>query len=294
MSWGALVAVLLWGASFVASKIALAELSPVHLVLLRVSLAAVALNCLLLRGGGGGTKITHLSRRDWGSIGLLVLISVFLHQLMQIVGLQQTTAINGALLITLAPLFMFILSVTFLSERVSWLKVLGFLVALLGSVLVITRGNPRALGASNQTFGGDLLIVLSAVGWALFSMLGKDLLQKQSPLLVVTLIFNLSLPVLAVSTALGRQSFLSALGRMTWRGWGAAVFLAWGCSALAYVLWYRALQSQEMSRVSVLHYLQPLVTTLLGVLLLSESIGWATILGGGMILGGVALVNRRQ
>ena len=293
MSWGAVVAVLFWGASFVASKIALAELSPLHLILLRVSLGTLALDALLLCRGHW-TELGHLTQRDWARIGLLVLISVFAHQLTQMLGLQRTTAINGALLITLAPLFMFILSVMFLSERVSWLKVLGFLAALLGSVLVITRGNPRALGASSQTLVGDLLIVLSAVGWALFSMLGKDLLQKQSPLLVVTLIFNLSLPVLAVSTALGRQSFSSALGRMTWRGRGAAVFLAWGCSALAYVLWYRALQSQEMSRVSVLHYLQPLVTTLLGVLLLSESIGWATILGGGMILGGVALVNRRQ
>jgi drug/metabolite transporter (DMT)-like permease len=71
------------------------------------------------------------------------------------------------------------------------------------------------------------------------------------------------------------------------------LFLAWGCSALAYVLWYEALQRQEMSRVGVLHYLQPVVTTLLGVFLLAESVTWATAVGGGMILSGVALVNRR-
>jgi drug/metabolite transporter (DMT)-like permease len=293
MNWGAVVAVLFWGASFVASKIALAELSPLHLILLRVSLGTLVLDALLLRRDRWA-ELSRLTQRDWVRIGLLVLISVFAHQLAQMLGLQRTTAINGALLITLAPLFMFALSVTFMSERVTWLKALGFLAALLGSALIITRGNLRALSAGSQTLVGDLLIVLSAVGWALFSTLGRDLLQERSPLLVVTLVFNLSLPVLAVSTALGRQGFFAALGGMTWRGWGATFFLAWGCSALAYVLWYQALQSQEMSRVGVLHYLQPLVTMLLGVLLLRESVGWATILGGGMILGGVALVNRRQ
>ena len=291
MSWDALVAVLLWGASFVASKIALAELSPVHLVLLRVSLGAVALNCLLLRGDGV-TKITHLSRRDWGSIGLLVLTSVFLHQLMQIVGLQQTTAINGALLITLAPLFMFTLSAVFFGEPVTPSKVAGFLLAILGSTLVITRGNLETLKTSGHPLVGDLLIVVSAAGWALYSTLGKDLLRRQSPLPVVTMIFNLSVPVMAALAALSGQDLLSALSRMTWRGWGAVAFLSWGCSALAYALWYRALQRQDMSRVSVLHYLQPLVATLLGILVLSESIVWATIVGGGMILSGVALVNR--
>ena len=70
------------------------------------------------------------------------------------------------------------------------------------------------------------------------------------------------------------------------------IFLSWGCSALAYVLWYEALQKQEISQVSVLHYLQPLVATLLGVLLLGEPVFWATAVGGAMIMGGVALINR--
>ena len=291
MNWRALVAVILWGASFVASKIALAELSPVHLILLRVSLGAMALNGLMLRGGGWA-KISQLERRDWRRIGLLVLISIFLHQFVQMVGLQQTTAINSALLITLAPLFMFTLSVVFFGESVTRSKIAGFLLAILGSMLVITRGNLQVLGTSGHPLAGDLLIVVSAAGWALFSTLGKDLLQKQLPLPVVTMIFNLSVPVMAALAALSGQSFLGALRRMTWQGWAAVVFLSWGCSALAYVLWYEALQRQEMSRVSVLHYLQPLVTMLLGILLLSESVVWTTAVGGGLIMSGVALVNR--
>ncbi len=293
MHWGALVAVLLWGASFVASKIALAELSPGHLILMRALLGGLALDALLV-WRGGWRNVAYLTRRDWGRIGLLVLISVFLHQLAQMAGLRQTTAINGSLLITLAPLFMFALSTIFFHEPVTRLKVTGFLAAILGSALVITRGNPRALGVSSGTLAGDLLVVLSAVGWTLYSTMGKDLLKKHAPVLIVTLVFNLSVPVVALSTAFSEQGLQSALRGMTWRGWAAVFFLAWGCSALAYVLWYAALQKVQVSHVGVLHYLQPLVTALLGILLLGESIAWATVIGGGMILGGVALVNRQR
>jgi drug/metabolite transporter (DMT)-like permease len=292
VSWGALVAVSLWGASFVAAKIALAELQPVQLILLRAILGALALDGLLLRGGW--REIPLLTRHDWRRIGELVLISVFPHQLAQMVGLRQTTAINGALLITLAPLFMFALSAALLGEPVTRSKALGFLAAILGSALVITRGDLAAMRPGSGTAIGDLLIVVSAVGWALYSTLGKDLLRRRSPLLSVTLVFNLSLPLLIALAALDGANLLRAVQGLSGRGWAAVLFLSWGCSALAYVLWYTALQRQEMSRISVLQYLQPLVATLLGILLLDESIVWATAVGGGMILGGVALVNRRQ
>ena len=169
-----------------------------------------------------------------------------------------------------------------------------FPIAILGSALVITRGDLRALRLGQSTLAGDLLVVVSALGWALYSSLSKSLLLKCSPLLVAALVFSLSVPVLAASAQLGGEGLLTALPRVTWRGWGAVLFLAWACSALGYILWYRALQKQEMSRVSVLQYLQPLVATLLSILLLNESVTWATAIGGGLILGGVALVNRKQ
>jgi drug/metabolite transporter (DMT)-like permease len=293
MNWRALIAVILWGASFVAGKFALKELSPVQLILIRVSLAALALNTLLWRQGDW-QQLSRLTRGDWMRIGILVLISIFPHQLVQMMGLQQTTAINSALLITLAPLFIFALSAAIFDEPVTRFKVAGFMVAILGSTLVITRGKLQTVSLGSHTLAGDLLIVVSAVGWALYSTLGKDLLQRRSPLLVVTLVFNLSVPVMAALAALDGHNLLSALSKMNSRGWGAVLFLAWGCSAWAYVLWYAALQRQQMSRISVLQYLQPLVATLLGILLLKESIAWATSVGGGMILGGVALVNRRR
>jgi len=293
LSWQALVAVVFWGASFVAGKFALAELSPLHLVLVRAILAALALD-LFLWWRRGWIDAAHLTRYDWARIGLLTLLSVFPHQLAQMAGLRQTTAVNSALLVTLGPLFMFLLSASFFGERVTRFKVAGFLIAILGSTLVITRGDLQSLRLSGNTLAGDLLVVVSALGWALYSTLSKGLLQKRPPVLVAALVFSLSVPVLAATAQLNGGGLMAALPSLTWRGWGAVLFLAWACSALGYILWYRALQKHEISRVSVLQYLQPLVATLLSILLLNESVAWATAIGGGLIMGGVALVNRKQ
>jgi drug/metabolite transporter (DMT)-like permease len=293
MSWSALAAVLMWGASFVVAKVVLAEISPLQLVFVRAVLATVVLDLYLWRRGGW-SEAARLTRREWVRIGLLALVSVLPHQLVQMVGLRQTTAINGALLITLAPLFMFGIGALFLGERVSWLKIVGFVTAILGSALVITHGELRTVSLGSGTLVGDLLIVVSALGWALYSTLSKDLLREHSPLLIVALVFSLSVPVLALTAAFGATNPLSALRSLTWRGWAGMLFLAWGCSALGYVLWYSALRRQEVSRVGILQYVQPLVAAVLGILLLGESPVWATAGGGAMILGGVALANRRR
>ncbi len=288
----ALAAVLMWGASFVAGKIVLAELEPLQLVFVRALLASTALSLLLLRRELR-RELRLFTRRDWTRIGLLVLISVWPHQLAQMTGLRQTTAINGALLITLAPLFMFALSATLFGERVTWLKTLGFLTAILGAALVITRGDLQAIAIAGGTLAGDLLIVVSAVGWALYSTLSQDLLRTHSPLLVVALVFDLSTLPLAALTLAGGANPLPALLHLSGAGWAALLFLGWGCSALGYILWYGALQRREISRVSILQYLQPLVAALLGALLLNESPTWATVAGGALILGGVAVVQVR-
>jgi drug/metabolite transporter (DMT)-like permease len=285
--------VVFWGASFVAAKLALGEMSPLHLVLARAVFATVAL--IIIQGSHGDWRwVATLSRREWARFVILTLVSVFIHQLAQMFGLQRTTAINSSLLITLAPVFMFVFSVLFFRERVTALKVLGFVVAIAGSVMVITRGDLGSLWDQAGSLAGDLLVIVSAIGWAVYSLLGKELAGTYSPTAVVGLVFASSLPILFTVAALGGGEPLSRLQVVSWRAWTAVAFLGWLCSALGYVLWYSALQKHHISRVGVLQYLQPLVTAVLGILLLGESLTGATIAGGLMIIGGVALVGQRD
>ena len=293
MAWSALPAVVFWGASFVAAKIALEEMSPLNLVLVRAVLASVAL-CVILGLRREWRSASSLSRVEWARLVVLAFVSVFAHQLAQMAGLRRTTAINSSLLVTLGPVFMYILSVLFLREGVTMLKAVGFLMALSGSALVVTGGDFGELWHQADTLAGDLLVVVSALGWAVYSILSKDLVRKHSPSVVVGLVFVLSVPILSAVTAIGGGATVSDLRGMTWRAWGAVAFLAWLCSALGYTLWYRALQRHHVSGVGVLQYLQPLVTAVLGILMLGETLTGATVAGGCMVLGGVALVGQRE
>jgi drug/metabolite transporter (DMT)-like permease len=207
------------------------------------------------------------------------------------VGLRHTSAIHGALLITLAPVFMFAMAALGRGEGVTRAKVAGFLIAIAGSALVVTEGQLDAVGLDTRALGGDLLLILSAGGWALYSTLGKGLLRRHPPLLIVTLTFALN-TLLLLPAALWGADPLVPFPRLSGTTWLAVLFLAWGCSALGYAMWYRALQRWDISQVSIFQYLQPLIAAVLGLFLLGETIGVATFLGGVATVGGVALVNR--
>jgi drug/metabolite transporter (DMT)-like permease len=75
-------------------------------------------------------------------------------------------------------------------------------------------------------------------------------------------------------------------------GWGAILFLGLGCSGLAYWFWYSALARVETSRVAVFLYLEPLVTVAAAIPLLGETLAMSTIVGGSLVLAGVALVQK--
>jgi drug/metabolite transporter (DMT)-like permease len=77
-------------------------------------------------------------------------------------------------------------------------------------------------------------------------------------------------------------------------GIGAIVFLGIGCSGLAYWFWHAALERLEASQVAAFLYLEPLVTLGAAVALLHEPVTWTTILGGVIVLAGVALTQRAQ
>jgi drug/metabolite transporter (DMT)-like permease len=86
---------------------------------------------------------------------------------------------------------------------------------------------------------------------------------------------------------------LSEIGRITPRGWAALAFLGIACSGLAYIAWYDALQHMPASQVGALLYLEPLVAMTVAAVVLSEPILFSTVAGGGVILLGVWLVNRK-
>jgi len=282
---GALIAVVLWGASFVATRSVLREITPIALVGLRFTLAVAFLVGLL----AVRRKPLVPPVATWPMLALMGFVGVFIHQTAQAYGLAMTSAMNTGWLIGLIPLWSAILAATFLRERFGPPKIVGLAVGFAGALLVVTRGRFGHDLLALPSTRGDLLIIATTVNWAVYTVLGHGIIRRVGPLRATAGAMFLGWVMLVpLFLAGGRWTEVPSL---TLGGWMALSFLGIGCSGLGYLFWYGALEKVEAGRVASLLYLEPLVTLAAAVLLLGEDLRLWTIMGGILVLGGVALVQ---
>ncbi len=283
---GALLAIVLWGFSFVATKVALGEVSPITLIFTRFAIGSTLLLTILAVRG----QPVVPPRGTWRDLLVLGFVGVFVHQLLQANGLTLTTAVHTGWLIGLTPIWSALLAAILLRERFGVMKVAGFALGFLGAALVVTRGRLEAGLLSVPTTRGDLLILASTFNWAVYTILAHAVLRRLGPARATTgamvLGWILLAPLFFLDGGWREYPALSSTG------WAAVLFLGIGCSGLGYLLWYAALAKLEASRVAALLYIEPLVTLAAAVVLLQEEIGVSTVVGGVLVLLGVFLVQR--
>jgi drug/metabolite transporter (DMT)-like permease len=281
-----LAAVLVWGASFIATKIALTEVSPATVVWLRFAMGVAVLGVAVTVSRQWAT----VSLRTFATFALLGLIGITFHQWLQSSALVTSRASTSGWIVATTPVFMAILGRLVLKERLGARRIAGIALAALGVVLVVTKGHPGDL--LNGQFGapGDILIVISAPNWALFSVLSRRALRSHPVVRMMAYVMGIGWLLSSVLLASGPG--FSEISRLSARGWGAIVFLGLACSGLAYIAWYDALQKMTASAAGALLYLEPLVAMTVAAVVLGERVTAAGVAGGAVILFGVWLVNR--
>ena len=273
---GALIAVIFWGMSFVATKAALRDVAPVTLITIRFVIGALMLLAIVRR---------FPPREAWPQLALMGFVGIFIHQMLQAYALTMTTAVHTGWLIGITPLWSAVLAAIILRERFGAMKVLGLIGGFAGVLLVITRGELNAQVLALPSTKGDLLILISTVNWAIYSTLGHKTIRSLGPRLATSgAMICGALMLLPFFIA---QSGWRDLPRVTSVGWTSILFLAVGCSGLGYLFWYGALEKVEVSRVASLLYLEPLVTFATAVALLHEPVSLATVAGGVLVLASV-------
>ena len=279
-------AVVAWGASFVATKIVLREVAPVTVVWLRLAMGIVVLGAAVV----ARRELAPASRRELWELTLLGLLGITFHQWLQSTGMVTARATTTAWIVATIPIFMAVLGWLFLRERLTWAQASGILLAGLGVLLVITGGDWSILLAGGPDAGGDLLVLLSAPNWAVFSVLSRRMLRRRP---ATWLIFH----VMTIGWLFTTILFLAGpgvadLARLSSGGWASVGFLGIVCSGFAYIFWYDALEALPVAKTGAFIYLEPLVTVALAAIVLGERMLLASLFGGGTILLGVWLVNR--
>ncbi|MCM3021246.1 drug/metabolite transporter (DMT)-like permease [Priestia megaterium] len=281
----AIMSISFWGVSFVSTKAVLDKLDPYTLLVLRFGIGALFLLVLLvLKRYPLNIPLKYIPH-----LIVLGILGVFVHQVIQATALLTINASAAGWIISFSPVFTVILSVFFLHEKMTLLKASGMIVAIIGVLLVTTATNQQSFQPSINV--GYLLMILSTLNWAIYSVLLKRL-HIQLPSLVVTFYmcligFTLTTPFLVRNKGWEMIPFLTSVE------WAHLLFLGVFVSGVAYWYWAKALEVLEASQVSVFLYLEPLATLITAILLLQEKIIPVSILGGIIIIMGVILVNGR-
>lgn len=283
----ALFAVVVWGASFIATKVAVGEVAPVTVVWLRFALGVALLGAVV----AARRQLVWPSRSDLLYFTGLGFLGITFHQWLQSNGLVTAQATTTAWIVASTPIFMALLGWLVLRERLGWPGAAGIAVAALGVLAVVSRGDLGAVASGRFGTAGDFLILISAPNWAVFSVLSRKGLKRFPSAGMMFWVMVTGWILTTVLFLLGPGP--ADVARLSGRGWGAVAFLGIACSGLAYVFWYDALTALESSRAGALLYIEPLVAVVVAAVVLGEPVTAATLAGGGAILLGVWIVSLR-
>lgn len=279
-------AIAVWGGSFIATKIAVGEVSPVTVVWSRFLIGLLILGWFAWRQG----ELSIPSWKDGLEFAFLGFMGITLHQFLQSSGLVTSEAATTAWIVSTTPVFMAVLGWLFLKEHLGPSGTAGIALAALGVLLVVSKGSFG--GMFNGSFGrpGDILILISAPNWAIFSVMSRPALKKHTAIKVTFYVLLFGWLLTSLQFLAGRHWV--EFSQLSTTGWTSIAFLGIFCSALAYIFYNDGLQALPASQVGAFLYLEPLVATLVAAAVLSEQIVLATLAGGALILFGVWLVNR--
>ena len=284
----ALFAVIIWGGTFIATKIALREVSPVTIIWMRFGIGALILGMAV----SVRRQFALPSKNDLAYFALLGFIGVTFHQWLQATGLQTARATTTAWIVATIPVFTALLGWLVLKEKMNLARVGGIAIAALGVLLIVSDGDLSALVSGETGAIGDLLILISAPNWAVYTILSRRELARHpaARMMFYVMLFGWLFTCVWI---FGFGPGLSEIPQLSPKGWGAILMLGIFGSGLAYIAWYDALQAIPASQLGVFINIEPLVTMMLAAPMLGEQITLISLLGGAIIIFGVWLVNRQ-
>jgi drug/metabolite transporter (DMT)-like permease len=274
----------IWGGSFVFAKVAVAEIPPFTLVLLRVGLAAATLWLICL---ATGVRMPR-TLKAWGAYAVMGLLNNVIAFSLIFTGQQEIGASLASILNGSMPFFTVLLAGILLAdERFSPRKIVGIVIGFAGVVLII---GPRHLLGLGDHLLSELMLIGAAISYAFASVWGRRF-AGQNPMATATGQLTMStLMMIPIASLIDQPWTLPVPSLATI---GSVVALAVVCTAFAYVLFFRILDMAGATNVSLVTMLVPVSATLLAVPLLGERLEWLTIIGFAVITLGLIVLDGR-
>ncbi|HSC05291.1 MAG TPA: DMT family transporter [Steroidobacteraceae bacterium] len=268
---------LIWGFNFITSKVGVSELPPLWFTTLRFTLLALILAVFL-----------RVQRGQMGAIVVAGVLSGALHFGLLFVGLGMAKTVSTVAIVgQLGVPFTTLMSIVFLGEVVRWRRWLGITLAFAG--VMVMGLDPKVF----DFWQGLALVVLSAFVGSI-GLLAVKQLKDIKPLEIQAWFAVISVPVLAVLSAVFETGQLQATRAASLEAWSALLFTVVMASLIAHSGYYYLVQRYPITSVSPLTILSPLFGVLFGVTLLGDELTPRIIAGGTMTLTGVVVIALRE
>lgn len=285
LSWlKLLVVAFFWGGTWVAGRIAVGEAAPLAVASWRFLLAALVLGVILLRVEG----LPRWDRRAWIGVTTLGASGIFLYNVCFLYGLKHIEAGRGALVVALTPAAIALADWLIFGAPMTRRRLFGVLIAMLGCLLVVTRGDVHLL-TSGAVGRGEVLILGCVALWATYTFIGRRVNRRLSPLAAT---FGASLTGWAMLTlAALLDGSLFALQMLRLDGLLSIAFLGVLGTALGFTWYAAAVRDIGPTRAGMTINLVPVFGVLLGALLLHERLAAASYVGGVIVVLGILTLN---
>jgi drug/metabolite transporter (DMT)-like permease len=276
--------VLMWGMVFIGIHELLPYIDAIQLVVIRFSM--ISLIFLAVFAAVPATR-PRLTARELPWLGFVGLLGVPGSQLTVVNGQRYLSPPLVSLMVTTSPAWAALISAFVLKERFGKRQLAGFAIALAGTAIVILAGTGKGTELTVDNPWGAALTLTSPLCWAFYTVLSKPLTERFNPVTVAG--------VTIIAGTLGMFPLyphaVAGLGEIPAAGWGWMVYLAVGGTTIPYLIWFRALNQLTASQTAAYMYGIPFAALVWAWLILDSIPTPVALLGGGVVIAGVALTQ---
>tara|TARA_R110002020_G_scaffold63170_2_gene168683 strand:- start:39574 stop:40464 length:891 start_codon:yes stop_codon:yes gene_type:complete len=258
---------------------------PFGFIMLRVTGAAILFWIISIFG-----PKEKLEKKDWGRILVCSLLGMSVNMLSFFKGLDLSTPINSAVLVTVTPIIVVVLSALLIKEKITAVKGSGVVLGFVGALILILFGAEIRQDAPNIPLGNALLIV-NATSYGAYLIVVKGLLEKYHPFTFMKWLFSIAV---VINLPIG----YAELTQIKWahlpmEAIGGIVFVVVGTTFLTYLFNVFALTQLKASTVGAFVYVQPLIGILFALMMGKDQLTFIKLGAIAMVLAGVYLATKR-
>ncbi|MEI4614511.1 DMT family transporter [Bacillus cereus] len=267
----------IWGGMYVVSKYVLDFIPPLTLVWLRFIIAFVVLYGILKLAEKKQKKKVTIRKKDWLLFAWIGFIGYFISITCQFIGTKLSDAHTGSLVTSATPAFMVIFAALILKEKLTARRLLSTIIATIGVIIVI--GWDIEIGSY---FIGTIILVGAAITWALLSIHVKIASIQFSSLVITT--YSIFFSLFFITPFMIWELQAASIGTVNTYVILGVLYLGIVSTAGAFFLWNKGLELMDASIGSLFFFFQPIVGSLLGWLLLNETLNSNFFIGGILII----------